>query len=687
MVEASTDDRLKRIKFLVEQSKLYAEFLKSSIEPVKPEPKDIEQDNAQHVDLDNENVAIKEDCGDENTDLVKREEPAPSKRRRLNRKSMKPVHDPQQTSITAFCKPKLEVNKEVTTEDPYKPHNLKATLFPHQRIALKWLVMLYENGLNGILADEMGLGKTLEVIAFLVFLQQNGTNGPFLILCPLSVVGNWCTELQKFAPTLEYMKYHGSPSERASMRKRGNKAWSNIVITSYEMALNDAKFLKKHEWKFIIVDEGHRLKNIDSKLMKTLKQFPSTNRMLLTGTPLQNNLPELWSLLNFLMPDIFVDLNIFQTWFETGEIKFEEAEEENLVTSLHDILRPFLLRRLKKDVGLQLPPKREYIMFTPLSPLQQRLYKAFLSFDPRSFVQERIREDLNLKDESGSDHDPNPALEKRDRKELRERNHMRIEKSTFANLVMQLRLVCDSPYIYWDPFIDEVDERLETNSGKLVLLNRIMSKLAPQGHKVLIFTQFSEMLFLLKDWADFRKYKYVAIHGDVCQKDRQENIDAFNRKDSDIDLFLLTTRSGGQGVNLISADTVVIFDSDWNPQQDLQAMDRVHRIGQQKPVIVIRLCTPRSIEQDLLDRAAQKLRLNEVVIESGGFQGLEKGTKQQKIDRLNSQIEIGHLEFSKNAKITDADLDNILDRSLEAYKECKPQSKITDSIYCVSSIY
>lgn len=649
------EKRLQRIRFLVDQSKLYAQFLSDSIQPVAK---------------DNENNAA-----DKPKEETQPTNPPPSKKSRRSKKEPDPA---SQSSITEFFKANTKTPKE-------QPKSIVVPLHPHQISALKWLIMLYEQGLNGILADEMGLGKTLEVIAFLAFLLDNGAEGPFLVLAPLSTIGNWCDEIQRFAPSLTFTKYYGSPTERTKLRRAKSK-WGDIIITSYETIMADAQYLQRVGWKYIIVDEGHRLKNIDSKLMRVLKTFSSANRMLLTGTPLQNNLVELWALLNFLLPDVFTDLDIFHTWFESGEAQVDENVESGLVTSLHDILRPFLLRRLKKDVGLNLPSKREYVIFAGLTTIQQNLYQSLLDGNAREFVTQQIIEN----DKKGKSQDVETLI-KAAKQMLRGKS--------FSNLVMQLRLCCNSPYLFWDPWAAttsannnnnlKIDKRIEESSGKLQILHQLMQKLKANGHKVLIFTQFTKMLDVLEDWAHYRKYKYCRLDGSTSQADRQDMIREFSDNVTDVDLFMLTTRSGGQGVNLVGADTVILFDSDWNPQQDLQAMDRVHRIGQDKPIIVIRLCVGDTVEQDLLERASQKLELNHLVIESGQFKGptLTNASTEQKIADMSAQLHRHSLKFEDKSafKLTQNEFNKILDRSPAAYENATKDPRVSEHVICVKS--
>lgn len=274
----------------------------------------------------------------------------------------------------------------------------------YQLEGLEWLVSLYENGLNGILADEMGLGKTLQTISFLAFLREKSVWGPFLVVGPVSVLSSWVDEIGRWAPDMPALLYHGTPAERAELRRTAMAKLGPgfpIVCTNYEMIMNDKQFLAKYSWKFVIIDEGHRLKNMNCKLVRELKSYPSSNRLLLTGTPLQNNLAELWSLLNFLLPEIFDDYQYFEEYFDFSNIQgndkashaafLAKEEQKNLVGNLHALLKPFLLRRVKTDVETSLPPKKEYILYAPLSQNQKDLYGALLDHEASEWLHEQVR--------------------------------------------------------------------------------------------------------------------------------------------------------------------------------------------------------------------------------------------------------------------------------------------------------
>ncbi|KAK3044199.1 hypothetical protein LTS18_001912, partial [Coniosporium uncinatum] len=284
----------------------------------------------------------------------------------------------------------------------------------YQLEGLEWLKMLHENGLNGILADEMGLGKTIQTIALLAYLHEVHSYGPYLIVAPLSTTSNWVAEFQKWTPSIPVVLYHGSKEERAEIRrkrfKNPKKPDFPVVVTSYEICMNDRKFLSNNGWEFIIIDEGHRLKNLNCRLIRELQMYRSANRLLITGTPLQNDLTELWSLLHFLMPDIFDTYEQFESWFDFSALKdkqsydqfLNEERRKNLVSSLHAVLKPFLLRRVKADVEKMMPKKREYVLFAPLTPMQRELYQAILDGSSREYLEGEAERTLSTKSSTNS---------------------------------------------------------------------------------------------------------------------------------------------------------------------------------------------------------------------------------------------------------------------------------------------
>ncbi|KAL4900336.1 hypothetical protein BDW74DRAFT_96460 [Aspergillus multicolor] len=630
----------------------------------------------------------------------------------------------------------------------------------YQLEGLEWLKSLWMNGLCGILADEMGLGKTVQAISLIAFFKEHNVSGPFLISAPLSTVSNWIDEFARWTPGIKTVLYHGSRDERAQLRQKfmnlrdQKSADFPVICTSYEICMNDRKFLAQYQWRYIIVDEGHRLKNMNCRLIKELLSYNSANRLLITGTPLQNNITELWSLLHFLLPEIFNDLNSFQNWFDfssvldsNGQTDGIERRKRSLVSTMHSILKPFLLRRVKTDVETALPKKREYILYAPLTTEQKELYREILNGTGRQYLEEKATERLLAKNEtlrSGSlkrsagssvastpnkslrssrdstpgsrasstrrrraprsykdisdrefdsklrkleqgleeDLDIEESIDESEQEEIERANTIKLAKREIAqkkmqNPVMQARLACNSPHNFYWPWVEDpsaIDETLVTASGKMLLLDRLIPSLLKKGHKILIFSQFKTQLDILQDWAThLRSWKCCRIDGAISQADRRDQIKAFNT-DKNYKVFLLSTRAGGQGINLVAADTVILFDSDWNPQQDLQAQDRAHRIGQTRPVIVYRLATKGTVEQTLLEKADSKRRLERLVIQKGKFKSLLSESTVSRDDVNELRRALGEDEFERfeasadpTSILSDEDLRILTDRSEEAY--------------------
>jgi len=489
----------------------------------------------------------------------------------------------------------------------------------YQVKGLEWMVSLYNNNLNGILADEMGLGKTIQTISLVTYLMEKKKNmGPFLVIVPLSTLSNWMLEFEKWAPSVTTLAYKGSPAARRAVQGQIKAGRFNCLVTTYEYIIREKAILSKLRWKYMIIDEGHRMKNHNNKLTVTINQFYHTShRLLLTGTPLQNKLPELWSLLNFLLPSIFKACDTFEQWFNapfaiTGE-KVELNEEETIliIRRLHKVLRPFLLRRLKKDVESQLPDKVEYIIKCEMSGLQRALY---------THMQEK---GVMLTNEPKKEGKGGGA-------------------KALMNTIMQLRKLCNHPFMF--QHIEEsyarhigmhtdtvVGPDLYRSSGKFELLDRIFPKIKRSGHRVLLFCQMTQLMTILEDYLAWKQYKYLRLDGTTNSEERGDMLRDFNTKDSDYFIFLLSTRAGGLGLNLQTADTVIIFDSDWNPHQDLQAQDRAHRIGQKNEVRVLRLMVVNSVEERILAAARYKLNMDEKVIQAGMFNQRSTGSERQEL--------------------------------------------------------
>ena len=687
--------------------------------------------------------------------------------------------------------------------------NLK--LREYQHVGLNWLVSLHERRLNGILADEMGLGKTIQTIALLAYLaSMRGMWGPHLIVVPTSCIVNWEMEFKRWCPNFKVITYYGSTNTRKALRTGWSKLNSfHVCITSYQLVVQDSNAFRRKRWYYMILDEAHNIKNFKSQRWQTLLNFNTQRRLLLTGTPLQNNLMELWSLMHFLMPHIFRSRKEFSYWFSNPLSNMVEGNRNvnsDLISRLHGIMRPFLLRRLKKDVAKQLPGKHEHVVMCKLSKRQLFLYEEFMSrsstrsylsggnfmgmmnilmqlrkvcnhpdlFEARAitspFICDKIYLDLGALVTRATELSPltnlsksitnfwsydldsvsrsvsNALLISRDmyvmiedvnltmysttkipakfmvylqhvknnlQKGLRACENFnfnlssfrcqkpvfgfdwRIVKSTTIDLpnkvaesarydnrlslsvastwinliktvdqmVIDLELtiqrfvfvlpnaVSAGPQLMKNPyrsedfvteqsarFINKVRMALEPlypiykrqqiffpdrklvqfDSGKLQTLNVLLRNLKQGGHKCLIFTQMSKMLDILEVFLNLHGYTYVRLDGSTGVDKRQKLMDRFN-SDPKLFVFILSTRSGGLGINLTGADTVIFYDSDWNPAMDAQAQDRAHRIGQTKEVHIYRLVCESTIEENILVKARQKRHLDYLVMTEGQF--------------------------------------------------------------------
>ncbi|KAL8686334.1 MAG: hypothetical protein Q9218_007177 [Villophora microphyllina] len=610
--ESKGDDSIRRFRYLLGLTDLFRHFIDTS-----PDPR-IKQVMAE-IDRQDEEQAAKAKKGHARAGGA-----AGGRRRRT-----------EQEEDAELLKDEKRGGKAETVFRDSPTFVQNGEMRDYQVAGLNWLISLHENGISGILADEMGLGKTLQTIAFLGYLRHiRGTNGPHLIVVPKSTLDNWNREFTKWTPEVNLLVLQGAKEERNQLIKdRLVDEDFDVCITSYEMILREQTHLKKFAWEYIIIDEAHRIKNEESSLAQKIRIFNSRNRLLITGTPLQNNLHELWALLNFLLPDVFGDSAAFDSWFSN-----QEEDQDSVVQQLHRILRPFLLRRVKSDVEKSLLPKKEVNLYIGMSDMQVKWYKKILEKDIDAV---------------------NGAAGKRE------------SKTRLLNIVMQLRKCCNHPYLFegaepGPPYT--TDEHLIFNAGKMLMLDKILNRMKKQGSRVLIFSQMSRVLDILEDYCVFREHKYNRIDGSTAHEDRIAAIDEYNAPGSEKFVFLLTTRAGGLGINLTSADIVILFDSDWNPQADLQAMDRAHRIGQTKQVVVFRFVTEQAIEEKVLERAAQKLRLDQLVIQQGRAQQAAKAAASK--DELLTMIQHGAEKvfeskgptgaLASKSDLTDNDIDAIL---------------------------
>ncbi|XP_033957567.1 chromodomain-helicase-DNA-binding protein 4 isoform X1 [Pseudochaenichthys georgianus] len=540
------------------------------------------------------------------------------------------------------------------------------TLHPYQLEGLNWLRFSWAQATDTILADEMGLGKTVQTAVFLYSLYKEGhSKGPFLVSAPLSTIINWEREFELWAPDMYVVTYVGDKDSRAVIREnefsfednaiRGGKKASkmkkdstvkfHVLLTSYELITIDQAVLGSIEWACLVVDEAHRLKNNQSKFFRILNNYPLQHKLLLTGTPLQNNLEELFHLLNFLTPVRFNNLEGFLE-------EFADIAKEDQIKKLHDMLGPHMLRRLKADVFKHMPSKTELIVRVELSPMQKKYYKFILT---RNFDALNTRGGGN--------------------------------QVSLLNVVMDLKKCCNHPYLFPTAAMEAAKlpngmyegNALTKSSGKLTLLQKMMRKLKDGGHRVLIFSQMTKMLDLLEDFLENESYKYERIDGSVTGSMRQEAIDRFNAPGAPQFAFLLSTRAGGLGINLASADTVVIYDSDWNPHNDIQAFSRAHRIGQNRKVMIYRFVTKASVEERITQVAKKKMMLTHLVVRPG----LGSKTGSMSKQELDDILKFGTEELFKhelgegNSKEDDSSVihydDSAVDRLLD-----RDQRPVTD---------
>uniref|UniRef100_A0A8C1TK05 Chromodomain helicase DNA binding protein 3 n=1 Tax=Cyprinus carpio TaxID=7962 RepID=A0A8C1TK05_CYPCA len=568
------------------------------------------------------------------------------------------------------------------------------TLHLYQLEGLNWLRFSWAQGTDTILADEMGLGKTIQTIVFLYSLLKEGhTKGPFLVSAPLSTIINWEREFEMWAPDFYVVTYTGDKDSRAIIReneftfddtpvKGGKKAFKlrreapikfHVLLTSYELVTIDQNVLKSVDWACLVVDEAHRLKNNQSKFFRRLNDYKIDHKLLLTGTPLQNNLEELFHLLNFLTPNRFNNLEGFLE-------EFADISKEDQIKKLHDLLGPHMLRRLKADVFKNMPAKTELIVRVELSPMQKKYYKFILT---RNF------EALNSK--GGGN------------------------QVSLLNIMMDLKKCCNHPYLFpvasaeapKTPSGAYEGAGLTKASGKLMLLQKMLRKLKEQGHRVLVFSQMryfafifissnilfeltlfppqmTKMLDLLEDFLDYEGYKYERIDGGITGALRQEAIDRFNAPGACQFCFLLSTRAGGLGINLATADTVIIFDSDWNPHNDIQAFSRAHRIGQANKVMIYRFVTRASVEERITQVAKRKMMLTHLVVRPGLGSKAGSMSKQELDDILKfgteelfkDEIEAGENKDDDSSVIhyDSTAIERLLDRSQDATDDSDMQN-------------
>uniref|UniRef100_A0A0N4UIY2 SWI/SNF-related matrix-associated actin-dependent regulator of chromatin subfamily A containing DEAD/H box 1 homolog n=1 Tax=Dracunculus medinensis TaxID=318479 RepID=A0A0N4UIY2_DRAME len=518
---------------------------------------------------------------------------------------------------------------------------IQCTIHPHQEIGLKWLVLMHKLNLNAILADEMGLGKTIQIIAFLSYLKKESIKGPHLIIVPSSTVENWMYELKSWAPSIKILTYYGTLDERRHLRAMATDNTIDVLLTTYSMVgskVEDRKFFKRFKINYVIYDEGHLLKNCSTERYKNLMKIHGERKILLTGTPLQNNLVELISLIYFTMTKLFRKycndvnqlLNQFQQKAPMMEAKNSMLYESEKIEQAKAILQPYILRRLKSDVLENLPIKHDRIIFCSMIDEQKRIYRDLmwefkeLSAKGKKVVTSKL---MQLRQIS---------------------NHPLLYRSRYTDdrVVKIAKVLCKKEETYYKKNPEHVAEDLSflsdfaisqlcskykstrkfclnedvaLISGKFEVFDELLPKIKSQSDKVLIFSQFTAMMDIIEVYLKIRKYKCCRLDGATPVMERQELINKFNSSE-DIFVFLLSTKAGGLGINLTTANHIIIHDIDFNPYNDKQAEDRCHRMGQKKEVYVVRLISSGTIEEEMLTIAQKKLQL-EKEITGGNING------------------------------------------------------------------
>ncbi|KAG1732213.1 SNF2 family N-terminal domain-containing protein [Suillus paluster] len=578
------------------------------------------------------------------------------------------------------------------------------TLKDYQLLGINWLWLLYRKRHSSILADEMGLGKTIQVISFFALLKERGNFGPHLVIVPSSTLENWCREFARFAPSISVQTFYAGKEERANLRQmlidtqRGSSkngtGWE-VLITTYNLAQGDdrdRKFFRKIEWDTIVFDEGHVLKNFQSQRYQALLKFEAKWRLLLTGTPLQNNLQELVSLMNFILPDMLsAKLETLRAIFKTkGDAKVTLLSQER-ISRAKKMMTPFVLRRRKDQVLKDLPLKTERIEWCEMTDIQRSIYNDALQRSRKTIL------DVEgpTPDASGTSTPVTngKAVKKKTKANTRVKDKY-LENS--SNVLMDLRKAASHPMLFRKLYNDQAlssiakqllkepefkkrgavfeyvkedmevmtdaelqlfcqgykstrnflqDENCYLNAGKISVLLRLLEDYGKEDRKVLIFSQFTQILDILQAVLKLKDIKYLILTGSTAVDVRQTLVDEFT-DDASIPVFLLSTKAGGMGINLTAASVVVMFDQDFNPHNDRQAQDRAYRIGQKRDVDVVKLISRGTIEEDMLRLGETKLALDEAVAgeseEADGDKGASKQEKEIKkslMGQLRKQLE------------------------------------------------
>ncbi|MEA3330758.1 MAG: DEAD/DEAH box helicase [Campylobacterota bacterium] len=464
---------------------------------------------------------------------------------------------------------KLKDFKGIDRANP--PKCLSATLRDYQQEGLNWLNFLYEFKFGGILADDMGLGKTIQTLAHLSRLKEdNKLTSPSLVVMPTSLIANWKNEAKKFTPNLKVLSLHGNDrAERFDVIDE-----YDLLLTTYPLIVRDEKKFNKINFFYIILDEAQKIKNHKTKMAVALKTFKSQHRLALSGTPIENHLGELWSIFSFLMPGFLDTMSFFKNYYQTPIEKEHDFSRQAL---LNKRVKPFMIRRIKEKVAHELPAKSEIIKYTQFDNKQSKLYESI-----RVTMEERVREAVSTKG-IGSSH------------------------ITILDALLKLRQVCCDPSLLK---LEEAQKLKE--SAKLELFLDLIDELLSEGRKILVFSQFTSMLAILEENIIKRKIRYTKLTGST--RKREEAIEKFTSGEADI--FLISLKAGGIGLNLVEADTVIHYDPWWNPAVENQATDRAYRIGQTKAVFVYKLIVENTIEQKILEMQKRKQALQDGIYDN-----------------------------------------------------------------------
>ncbi|KAG7085999.1 hypothetical protein E1B28_003522 [Marasmius oreades] len=538
-------------------------------------------------------------------------------------------------------------------EQPQSVSKQLGEMKDYQLLGLSFLVYMYKNGMNCLLGDEMGLGKTLQTLSLFAWIKENtqGPLEPHLVICPLSVLSSWEAEASRWLPTFKVERFYGSSAnERHRLRNSVYRGLGtvDIVLTTYEQYVSEDTWFKTRRWTYCVLDEAHRIKNAGTNVAHKLQHLGALYRLILTGTPVQNDLFELWSLFHYLYPSIFTPTSeqLFRDSFDISKGSYSLP----FVSATKKFLSKIMLRRTKASIQLDIPPRVEHTIFIPLTEAQRFWYYRLLTRMDSTELQAIFNEvALNSVNYEG-------------RREVLSmlQNYMACEKENrgtgnqnqqwkkLMNLLLQLRKVCDHPYLLKDAEPDpyHIGEHVVASSSKLIVIDKILADVLPKGEKVLIFAQWYSMLDVLEDMLHLRGINYARLDGSTRRPRRNLDIKLFQHESSNLQVYLISTKAGGLGINLTRASTVILADSDWNPQNDLQAIARAHRIGQKKTVNVYRLICGGSVEDQMLDRIRRKLFLSVKLMGSDNTPVLEGEESSMKSSELMDILRKGSSALS-----------------------------------------